>query len=626
MRAETMKKDKYGSMLIMAVLVLFVLMMGTLHKINQEKEALAYAHQKETAKQHGFVVPPLSQEVEINILSSAATASYYANNGSSMEVYQQRLVDFGDFLRSIGYKSKMVPVEKLSTIAKKSVLFVLDMQVMSEKNRVALKKFVAEGGAIFFNFMSGFNDENGKYQAEKFVNEITTLSLSKKGFARFKDGLTITPKLLSAFSQYTKKGELLPVSLYDELPIYDTNEKQEEADIYLTDYAQISPPRTKNSTSHFTNSEAAVAWHGYYGAGKWVYTSLPSYAFYDMDKHKETYKKILAGMVSYLSQEVEVQAYPYIDQKSVVFVSEDTEYKFTNFKRFADLSKEYKMPVTAFIVASLAVLPEHQEMMAEIKKNPYVEFGSHSTTHKKIVGESEAFVKSETANSKTMIDPLAPFPIKGFRPPREEINDLMKKYLASSGFGYVLEGGKEYLYPIIDKKEPNLLLIPRHGTDDYSFLVNLDWNQDEIVKRMIQEAAFVTSLNGIYTLSVHTHLFSYDSNIEIIRAFYEHIKSHAKELKPLSGAALVERVLAYKKIEVSTKMHQGTLVITVKNNHNRDIKNLHLKLFKNPKLKISDGRASKEINVTLHNYDDAVIIVDNLAAKSTATIYISFKK
>jgi len=280
--------------------------------------------------------------------------------------------------------------------------------------------------------------------------------------------------------------------------------------------------------------------------------------------------------------------------------------------------------VTAFIVARLAVLPEHKAMMQRIKKNPYVEFASHSTTHKKIVGESEAFIINETAKSKSTIDQFAPLAITGFRPPREELNLLMKQHLAASGYTYVLGENKSFIYPAFDKEEPRLVYIPRHGTDDYSYLVNLDWNQKEIVNLMQKETEFVTGLNGIYTLSVHTHLFSYSTNIEIIRSFYQYLKAHP-EFKPLSGAAIIKRVKQYQNIAYSTKTLDNQLIVTIKNSNRQEVKNLHLKIFKSPLQRIVEGKVSKGLNVTLFEKEDTIMI-DTLPASSTVTLYVTLEK
>ncbi len=618
-RTHVMKRpDSYGSILILAVLILFALMLGTVYKINASKDASM--ENIPMSKQHGFVVPPSKRDKQLYILSSKETAQLYIKNGADAEAYGQKVRKFADFLENIGYKTTLLPLSKLPTLGENDVAFVLDAQVLTPNNKKDIKQFIQNGGALFFNFLAGYTDEHSAYLGEGFVESITGLKLSEKGFATFGEGLSVTAKILSPFTAYEKGGKLLSVALYDKLPIYKSTQNN-MPDIFATSFDQVSPPVTKNRERRFNNDEAGVAWHGYFGKGKWVYSSLPSYSFYDIEKNKERYKKLLAGIIGFLENKVTVEPYPYIDQESAVFISEDTEYKFTNFKRFADLSQEYQVPVTAFIVANLANLPEHKEMMQQIAKNPYVEFASHSTTHKKIVGESPSFILNETAGSKKLIDPLAPAPIKGFRPPREELNALMKKDLSTSGFTYILGAADSYLYPIVDKEEAKLIYIARHGTDDYSYLVNLDWDQKEIGNLMKEEAAFVTGLNGIYTLSVHTHLFSYSSNIEIIRAFYEHLKKHP-ELKPLQGKDIVHRVVLSQNLRYETKISNNQLIVTIINDNTEEVKNLHLKLFKNPTVKISGGASSKGSSVTLFEKENAMML-DHIPAKSSVVVYLT---
>jgi peptidoglycan/xylan/chitin deacetylase (PgdA/CDA1 family) len=614
------KPDSYGGILILAVIVLFAFMMATVYKINQQQEQVSLPT---TQKQHGFMVPPYATTKKIYIASSKLTAAFFNEHGSSAEAYGKAVKKFGSFLEEIGYKSEILPVDQITTLKEGDILFLLDTQVLSEKNREDIVNFVNKGGALFFNFTSGFTDENGKYVGEKFVKKMTGLHLSEKGFAAFKEGLSVTAKILSPFSRYIKDGKLLNVAIYDQLPIYKS-EKGREADIFATSYDQVTPPIVKGSDNQFKNDEAGLLWHGYMGKGKWIYSALPSYSFYDITKNQERYKKLLAGFITYLSKDVEVQIYPYIDQKSVIFVSEDTEYKFENFEHFANLSAEYKIPVTAFIVANLAVLPEHKEMMARIAKNPFVEFASHSTTHKKIVGESEAFIKNETGGSKRRIDPLAPQPITGFRPPREELNLMMKEELAKSGFTYVLGAADSYLYPIEDKEEKRLYYIPRHGTDDYSYLVNLDWDQKEIGRQIQKEAEFVMALNGIFTLSVHTHLFSYSTNIEIIRTFYEYLKSHP-EYQPLQGRELIKRVDQHNHLIESSKMVGDELVITLENQNSQNVEGLHIQLFKNPLLKVVDGRVSGNIKMKYIESENTIVL-DTVPKNSKVTLYVTLSK
>ena len=609
-------RDNYGLSLVLSILGLFMLLMLMLYKLQNSEPV--------PQQSNGFIPHIVDKKETIYLLTSKPSALLYAKNGNSVEMYTSKIKKMEQTIASLGYNTKLIPANKLSTIAKDAILFVIDAPALTEKTKKALYSFVHNGGNLFFNFTTGFSDEKGNYKGAGFVEAITNLKLNQRlGFASFKENnqgsLFVTPKLLSPFSTYLNNGESLYVVHYDKLPIFNTP-KFMKPDLVATSFNQATPPVATNITKSLQKNEAGMGWHGYLGKGKWVYTSLPSYAFYDNTDQANAYKKLLSGIIDYLAKPIITQPYPYIDQKSAVFISEDTEYKFENFQRFADLAKEYKTPVTAFIVAGLAKQPQYKEMMENIAKNPYVEFASHSTSHKQIVGKDKAYVKQETAGSKTILDKYAPQPIHGFRPPREELNDLMRKELSQSGFTYILGATQEHLYPEFDKKEPNLLIIPRHGTDDYSYLVNLDWDQKQIVDQMIKEVNFVTDLNGIYTLSVHTHLFTYSTNIEIMRKFFKYLKQHPK-FKPLNGQALTKRVVLAKGIEQKLTHDGDVYTLTIENNNQSPVDNLYIKLFKNPNLRVTKGSVDQSTSTVKVDNQDNTLYVNHIDPKSSVTIH-----
>ena len=198
----------------------------------------------------------------------------------------------------------------------------------------------------------------------------------------------------------------------------------------------------------------------------------------------------------------------------------------------------------------------------------------------------------------------------------------MKKHLASGGFTYILGASEPFLYPKFDLQEPSLLYIPRHGTDDYSYLVNLDWSQREIVDEIIKETNFVTKLNGIYTLSVHTHLFSYGTNINILRKYYEYLQKNPN-FNPVNGSEIYQKITLSNHLHQTSKVIGNQLIITITNDNDQDIKNLHIKLFKHPKSKITAGNVDIEtVRVNVDNKRSEVLI-DKIPAKSTFNIYLT---
>ena len=613
--AIEIKKDNYGLKMLLTIGVLFSIMAFMFNKI-QQKEPITPS----------FAIPVVTNK-PIHILKSYATAVTYQKNGLDKNQYILKLEQFDKYIKSLGYKTKFIQEEKVGTLSKDAILFIPDAIALSSGAKKMIKSFVTNGGNLFFNNSSGFSDEKGTYIGDSFVKDITKLEISKnQNFANFKESIFLTQRLLSPLTN-KNAGILLEASIYDPIPIFMTK-KTQKPDLLMTTYDQTNPPLAVDGRDDFLLSESGAAWHGYLGEGKWFYMNTPSYLFYDATTHLNDYKQLMNAIINYLSSDEIIQKLPYVDSENIVFVSQDTEYKFENFKKYSNLAKKYQMPVTAFIVSSLAVHKDHQEMMREIAQNPYMEFGSHSHLHKKIIDANASYVKQETADTKVLLDKYSSKPIIGFRPPREELDESMKSYLTDGGFRYILNAThkEKYIYPKFDKKYQRLLIIPRHGTDDYSYLINLDWDQSQIVKQMKKETEFVTALDGVYTLSIHTHLFSYSSNINIVEEYFKYVKDNPK-YTPLDGRSITQRVIQNENIDIHTSKNGNVITLSIKNRNKVAVENFSCKLFKNPNMRIKSIKCNETPgSKNTKDRETTNIKLKQLKPNSTTTVYIEVEK
>ena len=605
------KRDNFGLKMLLLIAVLSSIMAYAFYKISKEPVTSGFA-------------APVMPDKPIYILRSYTTALAYQKNGVQANQYRQKLEHFSRYLVSMGYKTKFIKEDGVAALEKESILFVLDAVALGKDAAESIKSFVKNGGNLFFNFTSGFSNEKGEYLKDSFVNEITKLELSDKNFADFKKGIFLTQRLLSVLNN-KNSGILYSIPIYDQIPIFKTPAGK-KPDIFLTTYNQTTAPLDEKKNSDFLQEESGVAWHGYYGEGKWYYMSLPSYIFYDSPKNLDNYKHVMAAIINFLSSKVVIGKFPYIDKENIVFVSQDTEFKFENFIRFSELSTKYKINTTAFIVSSLAQEEKNVAMVKKISKNPYIEFASHSHLHKKIIDANNSFVKQETSGSKAVIDKYSSKPIVGYRPPREELNNIMKEYLQNSEYNYILSKSEQYLYPRLDENYKNILMIPRHGMDDYSYLINLDWDKKQILEQMQKETEFITGLDGIYTLSIHTHLFAYSTNIEIVEDYFKYLAKNPK-LQPLNGAAIAKRVLQNINTDVSYSVLDNTISINISNTADTSVDNFHLRLYKNPnsKVKLTDSDGLK-IEIKPKTQDTTDINIKHLKPNSQATIFIELKE
>ena len=491
------------------------------------------------------------------------------------EAYKKRDKQFLISTEKMGLE--ITPITSLGDLKKESTLIFFDAIALSQNDKVKIEQHLTDGGALLFNSSAGFRDEFAKYQGDAFVHKITGLSLSAEyGYLTFPEGLMATPKLLSPLTTGLKNGPLLEIITYDPLPMF-TMPKGRTADVYMTNHPQAAYPKVGDK--QLNKSLSGLVWSGTYGKGKWAYTSLPLYSLYESLQSKKELLSLYQGMINYLDQDVVVRAYPYLDAKSVSFVSEDTEYRYESVGQFAKLSLDYKVPTTIFCVAELA--HENKELMNEVIQNPYLEVGSHSYTHKAIVGTDPKNYLNESQGSKKLLEKLTGRKISGFRPPREEIDTLLMTNLKEGGFDYILNLNEARLYPYFQN---NIMIIPRHGTDDYSYLVNLDWTPQEIADNMIKESKFYQDLNGIYTMSTHTHLMNFSTNISILEQYYRYI-TNAQDMVSMNGEMIYARIKALQNIRISSETDSTTKHTNIKvtNQNDAEVKNYTFRLYSMPK-------------------------------------------
>ena len=562
-----------------------------------------------------------SKNKTIYFLQSDTLQNMYQKYQMDYENYKMRIDSFEKMTQLQGYKTKKIYINELNKIPKDSILVALDMTALNKTEIKSIDTFVTNGGKLLFNYTSGFLDKNLKYRKTSLVETITGFTLDPKiNLIKpdKKSAFFLTIRLNSPFAKYLSNGKAIDLSLYDPIAVYKTNNL--EADGYLTNWTQTKYINLTPS-NELTKAQSSVLWHGVKGKGKWIYFSFASSGF--LDASKTNFQNLYNAMLEYLDTIAIVIPYPYIDAKNIVFVSEDTEYKFENLQHFAQTSKKHKFPVTAFCVAQLA--EKHPKIVYNAAQSPYMEIGSHSYSHTKIVGSSNEKYTKETIGSKKVLEHITHKKVYGFRAPREEVDSKLIKDLIDGGYKYILNEGDNLLYPYFKE---GILIIPRHGTDDYSYLINLDWNAQEILENMIKEVNITSSLNGIYTLSTHTHLMNFGNNIKILDHFFEYIKNN-KKFKPMNGKMLYDRIYQRKNLHISTQITSKKVIITLQNDSKTDIKDLHLIVDTDPSITLKNIESEiVGIKTILHRKSKTkyLITIDSLRPNSRSMFFINYEK
>jgi len=561
------------------------------------------------------LMPNIKSDKVVYLLQSYDNISlYFARVKISPDNYLNGLEELKNKLKKIGYQVKLIDEEKITTLPQNATLIAFDVYALTSEHLNDLKNFLKNGGNLIFNYHFAYFI-NKHFVSSKNIEEITSLKKLNET-VRNNEAQYFIPKVLSPLAMSSINTQKIETVIYknDAIPLY---ESKNIPDAILINWAISSTPYFKNTPLEV--KKAGVAWHGTYGKGKWYYFSFPQYVFIDMKL--EHFKFIFDHIYSYLTNDITVIPYPYIDEKKVVFISEDTEYKYENIIHFAKLAHEKNIDVTLFCVANLA--EKYPALTKEASKFKEIEIGSHSYSHSKIMGEPKEKVIKEIKGSKEILEKITGKKVYGFRPPREEIDELMEKILLDSGYKYVMEKVKPFLLPKITKS--HLVTIPRHGTDDYTYVIGLDWTKEQILNNIIHETEVLTSMNALFTLSVHTHLLSYKSNLDVTRKYFDYLNSH-KDIKALKGIDIAKRAIIYEKLKFTTENFANKIALTIANNSDFPMLNAKFRIY-HPNIKIkkiSSELINNSVNVITSTKEYTDVEISKIPPQTSTIIFISY--
>lgn len=509
-----------------------------------------------------FALPQKSQH--IYMLKSNETLTYLQEHGYNIENYLHRIALVQNNLKKLGITPKEIDESAIDRLHNGDILIAFDVFSISDSTQKKLFDFLQNGGHLLFNYHFGYFNKN-RYRGAALVEKITHLKTLTE--AKHKKALFITPKLFSPFMDDVAYAKVYDYILYDQIPLFHS---KAIPDAVMSNWASTSTPILDGQKISFY--DAGVMWHGNFGKGSWVYFAFPSYTL--TDDTFELFSFFMGKSLQFLRTPVTVITYPYIHYDKVVFVSEDTEYQYQNLAQFSALAKKMQMPVTAFCVGYLA--KKNAALTKKAAQNPYLEIGSHSYSHTKIVGTSDENMLKETLGSKLLLEKITGKKVVGFRPPREEIDKKLATFIKKAGYIYTMEKHKEYLYPKEEYK--GLLTIPRHGTDDYEYLINLDWSKEQILHNIIEETEFLTNLSTLFTLSVHTHLLTYKSNIDVLQKYFEYLKKHP-DITVLKGKDIAKLALHALHIHIDTTYSSKKIFVKISNDSKETVPHFRFRIY-----------------------------------------------
>jgi hypothetical protein len=606
------KNDGYGGA-VFGIITLFVLLSGLV--FYQFLPVLKFP-------QNGLV--SFMSETHFFILRSQKTLEYLQRSGGDRGAYEKIIDAFARRLDSIGIKYEKISEKELENLSKDDVLIALDSYVIDEKSWDIVEKFLRGGGKLFFNYRFGYFADSGgkKYRSYSLVEELTGLKSLDMGVTKKENGgLFVIPKILSPLMLDTDRAKRSDLIIYDPLPLFDSSGK--EYDMMLSDWSITSTPKFHGKRLGL--EKAGVAWHGAYGRGEWYYFSFPAYSFLEF-RGERLFSSIVGSSLHYLKEPVGTVPYPYMDSDKAIFISEDTEFKYQNMSGYSELAKRYDINTTLFCVAKLA--EKYPKLTKKISALPNIEIASHSYSHSRIMGMGEKRVAREIAYSKKVLEEITGKELVGFRPPREEIDELMALWLKKAGYRYTMERTKDYLVPSMEYE--GIVTIPRHGTDDYQYFVQTEMSDAEVLEDIEFETEMLSSMNILYTLSVHTHLLSAGSNLSLLERYFSYLKKRP-DIVPMKGEELAFRANTLSGIKISTDMTTRNIIVNIENRNDYKVNNFKFRLYWHGMKSVGSLKAEmlkSDAEVIAKNekerYSD--ISLKTLSPNSTLSLMLDYEK
>jgi len=551
---------------------------------------------------------------QIYILSSKENERFMLENGYDIKARQDHILRIQQLLKKLGYDSKLLDIERLAFAKPGATLLALDIYALSDASFKDIQDFLKRGGNLFFNYRFGYFLPDGAFVGPKRIEQITRLRYIQSLERGATKATFIVPKMLSPLGGGV--GMRSDLVRYDPIPLFRS---ATTPDALLSNWQITQPPSIDSKPLSVT--EAGVMWHGRYKEGTWYYASFPAYTFLEMRPDQS--RRYLGGALHYLTHTAHLVFYPFLRTPFGVFVSEDTEYKYPELTAFVKSCATYEINATLFCVAGLA--KKHPDITRRAASYPNIEIASHSMTHTPLTGLKSSALKREIIESKKLLEQITGKEIIGFRPPKEQIDKKIRALLKKAGYRYIMERTRPQLLPFI---EGDLVTLPRHGTDDYLYMVDFEWDENKILTQIMAETEFLRSIDALYTLSVHTHLLGYGSNIQILRRYFSILLR--LKIPTYTGRELSRIATISHRLKAKIQENPRSLVITLFNNSDESIKGLKFRLYhpKIPKIKavFSEILNTKATIVATNQKERYVDVeVENLAARASLTLIATLR-
>lgn len=204
-------------------------------------------------------------------------------------------------------------------------------------------------------------------------------------------------------------------------------------------------------------------------------------------------------------------------------LSEDTEDDYTRAKRLIDVVKEYKIPITWFILSNQAQL--HRSLTRDLAQTG--EIACHGDSHANFTDNDSVIQIRRVARCSKVLKDITGITPLAFRPPKEEFNDSTLDAIANNGMThYFAEAATDRAVPSIMRAQggdKTIVSLPRNNSDDYELWHTRKLDYQDSIATADHELYWASTIGGFFVFDFHTQFIN-DDHLNVIKHYAAELK------------------------------------------------------------------------------------------------------
>lgn len=437
---------------------------------------------------------------------SPNTQTYFSSIGGRYEIL---LSPWRTYFSNRHIKLKEISdIRELSSL-NNGTLILPSALALDENERLAIKSFRAQGGAILATWASGSRNGQGDWVGWEFLG-----SLGSKVIGEISPESTAKHLILNGESpvSFTHPAGLRiwlgkPAERYLRLLPIDQNA---QIAARLMDWARIpETERINEGALIFSESSPQIGRTAVLGFAETSWDASPNAIF-----------TLLDDTLSWLARNPRMirAAWPE-GRRSAQIVEMDTEEGFPNALHFASLMNAANYRGSFYLLSSQA--KQYPEVTHALARD--FEIGLHGDIH---TGFKDQSTSGQQARMENMQAELASVftkqpKITGFRAPNESYDETTEKLLVKNGFRYhvVDPSRSDARLPLIVRQEGVLIeesfvVLPRTQRDDIN-LAKEGLSSEQLSEALEQDLALGIDMGALGLLSIHSQNFGNESPLAV---------------------------------------------------------------------------------------------------------------